>query len=142
GCGHYRPRTFVFGACSIVGAQKRSQPSVTTLAGDLLQPIPFKPQILVHPAAGSIGPFLDLEFFPAIGTALVAQQLAADRLTALLQHLAGPVPDADQLTAATQGIGGRSLTGRECQGQAEQQLSDHHSASRCSGVTTLPSLSA
>src|SRR5213595_134652 len=104
--------TFVSGPVLLGATQKTvGASSVTALAGDLNQPVSFKAQVLVHPAVGPVGPFLDLKLFPSIGAALVAKQVAGDGLSAFLQHFAGPVPDADQLTAAAQGIGRRSLTG-------------------------------
>src|SRR5690349_7476000 len=116
--------------------------SVSAFAVDLLQPITFEPQVLIHPAIRSVGPFLDLKLFAPICTALVPQQVAADRLTAFLQDLTRAITDADQLAATAQGIGRPGLTGAERQNQACQQPPNYHSASRCIGVTTRPSLCA
>lgn len=71
------------------------------------QPSTFEPQVLIHPAVRAVDPFLNLDLIDLpemIDGFLVTDDVLADRLAAFLLHFEHPVADADQLTAATQGI--------------------------------------
>lgn len=90
---------------------------LTTLAINPHQPPAFEPQVLVHTVVGPVNPFLDLyliDLTEVIDRLLVADDVLADRLAALLLDLEHPIIDADQLAATAQGARVSEAAGR-CQ---------------------------